>query len=269
METAGDVASSDTISPPRSKTRNAFSELMSPKQKAHPKTTRQVRSNDPDNLGDPRNGLLPYIKAPEDHARVIRFSDDFVLIRDAFPKAVVHLLLMPRDPSKYNLHAHTALADAAFLAKFRKEANECMLLAASELANACALYSARHKQRIKAMDDGTDPAKLPPARDFTKEIRMGFHAHPSMNHLHLHIFSRDMYSPALKHRKHYNSFNTDFLLPLHEFPYNEDDEKRSVAYQNANLKKDFKCWRCGRMFGNHFKQLKEHLDQEFLEWRKE
>jgi aprataxin len=269
METAGDVAPTETPSTPRPKTRNAFSELMAPKQKVSPKMTRQMRSNDPDNLGDPRNGLLPYIKAPEDHARVIRFSDEFVLLRDAFPKAAVHLLLLPRDPSKYVLHAHTALADSAFLERFRKEAHECMLLAASELANACAPYSLQHAQRVKAMDEGAAPADLPPARDFTQEIRMGFHAHPSMNHLHLHIFSRDMYSPALKHRKHYNSFNTDFLLPLDEFPYAEEDDRRSVAYQNANLKQDFVCWRCGKMFGNHFKLLKEHLEQEFLEWRKE
>ena len=74
---------------------------------------------------------------------------------------------------------------------------------------------------------------------------------------------------SMKHRKHYNSFNTDFFIPLEDFPLAEDDARRQVPYQNANLSRDYRCWRCGRMFGNKFKELKEHLATDFLEWKRE
>ncbi|RMZ79874.1 hypothetical protein DV737_g3229, partial [Chaetothyriales sp. CBS 132003] len=113
------------------------------------------------------------------------------------------------------------------------------------------------------------PAELPPGRDFASELRIGIHAHPSMNHLHIHIISPDMSRETMRHRKHYNSFNTDFFIPLADFPLRDDDPRKQVAYQNDNLKKDFECWRCGRMFGNKFKELKEHLMGELEEWKKE
>ena len=74
---------------------------------------------------------------------------------------------------------------------------------------------------------------------------------------------------TMKHRKHYNSFNTDFFIPLDDFPLADDDPRKQVAYQNDNLKKEFKCWRCGKVFGNKFKELKEHLVTELKEWKKE
>jgi aprataxin len=42
------------------------------------------------------------------------------------------------------------------------------------------------------------------------KIRIGFHAIPSLDGLHLHIISEDM--AFCKHKKHYNSFMTDFLV---------------------------------------------------------
>ena len=90
-----------------------------------------------------------------------------------------------------------------------------------------------------------------------------------MNHLHVHILSPDMSADSMKHRKHYNSFNTDFFIPLDDLPLADDDVRRQVPYQNASLSRDYTCWRCGRMFGNRFKELKEHLAGEFVEWQKE
>ncbi len=44
--------------------------------------------------------------------------------------------------------------------------------------------------------------------------RIGFHAKPSMDHLHLHVLSTDFLSPCLKTKKHWNSFNTEHFLNL-------------------------------------------------------
>ncbi|RMZ76834.1 hypothetical protein DV738_g4750, partial [Chaetothyriales sp. CBS 135597] len=123
--------------------------------------------------------------------------------------------------------------------------------------------------RISAMNAPDPPAELPPGRDFASELKVGIHAHPSMNQLHIHIISPDMSRDTMRHRKHYNSFNTDFFIPLADFPLHRDDPRKTIAYQNDNLKKDFQCWRCGRMFGNKFKELKDHLKRELDEWKRE
>jgi aprataxin len=109
-------------------------------------------------------------------------------------------------------------------------------------------------------------AALPLGRDWLSEIQVGVHTHPSMNHLHIHIFSRDMYSPCLKHKKHYLSFNSSFLVRLDEFPL----EMGSPRFHPGDWPSwDMTCWRCGMNFKNRFARLKEHLDDEFEEWKKE
>ena len=239
--------------------------------KPKPREPKQVRTTQPTNPRDVRNGLLPYILKPESFpsSLIIRHTEHTVLIRDRYPKSLLHLLLLPRDATKYNLHPHTAFADPVFLALMRSEISECVDLAASELSRLLSSTSLKSQARLKAMDSSFPAAELPPGRDFAAELRVGIHAHPSMNHLHIHIISPDMSQETMRHRKHYNSFNTDFFIPLQDFPLVEDDVRRRVEYQNANLSRDFKCWRCGRMFGNKFKELKEHLATEFVAWKEE
>ncbi|KIW33451.1 uncharacterized protein PV07_00303 [Cladophialophora immunda] len=250
--------------------RNAFAELMSPKHK-HPKPHESKHIGKLSNPNDPRNGLLAYILEPTKFSSdiVILYNDKTVLVRDAFPKATVHLLLLPRDPVKRELNPRDALDDQEFLDMVRTEATTAVKLAASELSRLIGPYSESCKARNAAMESENPPDELPPGRDFSKEFKVGIHAHPSMNHLHIHIISRDMHSARLKHRKHYNSFNTDFFIPLEDFPLARDDVRRQTSYQNANLTKEYKCWRCGKMFGNKFTQLKAHLEEEFNAWRKE
>lgn len=48
----------------------------------------------------------------------------------------------------------------------------------------------------------------------------------------------------------------------------EGDVNMTVEEQESLIKGDMKCWRCGKNFGNKFKQLKEHLEVEYEEWRK-
>lgn len=246
--------------------RNAFSELMSPKRKAvfvNPSRSAAPIPN------DSRSGLLEYINHPESYpTRLISQDEDFVLIRDLFPKATVHLLLLPRDPAKYLLHPHEAFADPTFLTKCKKAAAIAAQLASKELQRLVGQHSVLDQPRLQALEQGDEV--IPPGRDWLKEIRVGIHAHPSMRHLHIHIISRDMHSECMKHRKHYNSFNTDFFIPLADYPLAVDDERRRTRYQNSNLKDvDFKCWRCGRNFGNRFKELKGHLEEEFTSWKEE
>jgi aprataxin len=72
----------------------------------------------------------------------------------------------------------------------------------------------------------------------------------------------------MKHRKHYNSFATEFFIPIEDFPLAKDDPRRHPS-KAGYLDEDMKCWRCGRNFGNKFARLKEHLADEFDAWKKE
>lgn len=121
------------------------------------------------------------------------------------------------------------------------------------------------------MSSETEPTEaqlssLPPGRDWDAEIVAGFHTHPSMNHLHIHILSRDMHSTCMKHKKHYLSFNSSFLVQMEEFPLAEGSERFNPGnWPNWEMK----CWRCGKGFGNKFARLKEHLDEGFEGWKRE
>lgn len=264
--TQGTSSSSSSRKQPQPK--NAFTELMKPKLKLAKDLSHKL---DQIKHGRWRGALIEYIDHPERFpTQVLRVTEHTVLIKDLYPKAAVHLLLLPRSPKHYLLHPHEAFSDPGFLAMMREEAASAAQLAAGELSRVVGQFSASNKARNEAMDSGTPWEELPPGRDFRKEIKVGIHAHPSMAHLHVHIISRDMHSDRVKHRKHYQSFVTDFFVELDAYPLAEDDRRRDTAYQNANLnEKGFVCWRCGRGFGNRFKELKGHLEVEFEQWRGE
>jgi aprataxin len=94
------------------------------------------------------------------------------------------------------------------------------------------------------------------------DIRVGIHAAPSMNHLHIHVISCDMHSVAMKHAKHYNSFQTEFFVELKDFPI----PRSAQIIRQSHISDDLVCWRCGENFGRAFAKLKAHLDAEYVKW---
>lgn len=256
-----------------------------------------------------RDGLGIYLTNPTApaHARQHIFhTPTFVAIHDLYPKATLHALLLPRTPPAlvrqhpFDALSSSASAGPAFLAAVRTEAARLADLVANELQRRLGRFSAAEADRNAVLDGITAPMTtttttpdeeeeeggegkegkearevmvpvpvLPKGRDWRKEVKVGVHAVPSMNHLHIHVLSRDMHSDRLKHRKHYNSFTTDFFVPLDDFPLAEDDWRRQPGAQRHWPERPLVCWRCGRDFGNRFKELKEHLDDEFEEWKRE
>ncbi|KAG9791518.1 hypothetical protein KCU88_g1019, partial [Aureobasidium melanogenum] len=148
--------------------RNAFSELMSPKssKQAKPSTTESGKPGKKPHFRG--TGLLEYILEPTKFPSniVIRHNDKTVLIQDAFPKATVHLLLLPRDSSKWLLNPRDAFDDVEFLAMMRQEAEAAVKIAASELCRLISPFSESCKARLAAMENDTPPDQLPPGRDF-------------------------------------------------------------------------------------------------------
>lgn len=216
-----------------------------------------------------RDGLGAYINNPAGFppSRVIYYNEGFVAINDLYPKSSVHTLLLPRS-SKSLLHPFEAFEDLDFLAKVKEEAKNLRTLVAKELRRIYGRYSAQEQARERALNGIDDVEQLPPGRDWGKDIMVGIHAHPSMNHLHVHVLSVDRFSKHLKHRKHYNSFSTPFFVPLEDFPLAKDDVRRHPG-REGYLNSDFKCWRCGRDFGRSFSKLEEHLAEEFANWKTE
>ncbi|KKK25470.1 hypothetical protein ARAM_006007 [Aspergillus rambellii] len=251
--------------------RDAFTELLSPKPKQakHASSNPSTTATQTKNTFGFRDALGAYITKPESYPSnvVVSYTDDFVVIHDLFPKSTLHLLLLPRDPVKSRLHPIEALEDAEFLKRVKQEANRLRTLAAGELRRKYGKYSAQDKERQEAMNTDPPPETLPEGRNWEQDIMCGIHAHPSMNHLHVHVISVDRYSDRLKHRKHYNSFSTPFFIDINDFPLAQDDPRRHPDRQGY-LRRDFICWRCGQDFKNHFTELKKHLEQEFDEWKR-
>ncbi|TLD21348.1 hypothetical protein PspLS_08905 [Pyricularia sp. CBS 133598] len=217
-----------------------------------------------------RNALGMYIEDPEafpPFRNIIYYNDDFVAVRDLYPKSSVHLLLLPRSETHSKMHPVTALStDPEFLAKVREEAVALKRIVASELRRMYGEESASEGERTKALLDPDSVDELPKGRDWEEGIKVGIHATPSMNHLHVHFMSPDNVGGSMKKAHHYTSFNTEFLVRLEEFPLAKTDPRWKDG--SAYLTPHMKCWRCSETFMS-FSKLKTHLQKEFEEWKKE
>jgi len=257
------------LRPPRTANTLVVTALMSrnPTESRQPKAPALGATRRP---FDSRDGLGAYLTDPASFppSIVIYHTPKFVVINDRYPKSSVHVLVLPRDPSKFSLHPYDAFGDPVFRAEALAEVAKVKTLVAKELRRRYGRLSTLDRAREEAMEVDPPPDKLPSGRDWEREVISGVHAHPSMNHLHIHVLSVDRVSNCLKHRKHYNSFATPFLVPAEDLPLEEGDPRLRPGKQGY-LRRDMVCWRCGRDFGDKFQRLKDHLLQEFEEWKKE
>lgn len=243
---------------------------MSRKPKQFHTTLKEYAKTLPQNFFHGRDGLGVYLQDPAQYSpeRVLYYNDDFVVINDLYPKSSVHLLILSRDAQKNRLHPFEAFTDAAFLEAMQIEVTRARSTVISELRRRHGSSSLTDKARSEAMD--LDPpvplSELPAGRDWGKDVISGVHAHPSMSHLHVHVLSVDRTSKCLRHKKHYNSFNTPFLVSLDSFPLDPDDPRWHPGKQGY-LESDLICWRCGNNYRKAFGAFKRHLDEEFSEWK--
>ncbi|QIW95310.1 hypothetical protein AMS68_000828 [Peltaster fructicola] len=243
---------------------NAFTKLMTPKAKPHTdKPTKKTTFYGADGLG-------VYIADPASFpaSRVVYYNDKFVVINDLYPKASVHLLILPRDRSKNYLEPQVAFDDSDFLAECQKELVKVRKIVADELRRRFGEFSKSDREYFKAIEAEEPPSSLPAGRDWSKDVISGIHANPSMNHVHIHVLSRDMVSECMKKTNHYFSFTTDFLVDLDQFPLAKHDHRRSASHY-MYFPSEMTCWRCGKQFGNKITKLKAHLEEELQSWIKE
>ncbi|KAG9836543.1 HIT-like protein, partial [Aureobasidium melanogenum] len=185
---------------PNTKTnsKNAFTELMSKKpinpQKSPEKFGKHSSSDKakPKMSFDARDGLGVYTVDPDAYDRVLFNNEHAVIIKDMFPKSSVHLLVLPKSDRNL-LHPFKAFEDPQLLADIKVEVERAKQMVASELRRKYGQFSKSEQARIQARDADDPPEVLPEGRDWMKEIITGVHAVPSMNHLHVHVMSRDMH----------------------------------------------------------------------------
>ncbi|XP_042208081.1 aprataxin-like isoform X2 [Homarus americanus] len=116
-------------------------------------------------------GLLASMNDPN---LVVESDDRIVIIKDKYPKARYHFLVIPK-------------LNFPNLKSLKREQSEL-------------LHYMEDQSRLLA-------TKYPQV-----EFRYGYHAIPSMSQLHLHMISQDFDSPCLKTKRHWNSFNTRYFL---------------------------------------------------------
>ena len=193
--------------------------------------------------------LLPYIRTPEKFFPdiVIYFDQDYVIIRDLYPKAQHHYLTMPRN-----------LPTASTILQLRREHLDVVQHLKQLSLDKIPILSSNKNEL-----DGKQKCK--PA------VKMGFHAVPSAVPLHLHIISWDLQSPSLKTKIHWNSFTTDFFVPIDKVIRDldesgrvqlgcDDDEAAIVEYMTQLEKTtSLRCHICHQLQPN-MPKLKAHIE---------
>ncbi|KAG5727674.1 Transcription factor [Termitomyces sp. T112] len=181
-------------------------------------------------------------------------SSNSLVIYDTYPKSIFHFLLLPRVKPSLNADTLTSLRT---LLRGDKEHAKKVIISLSE--DAATLRKEIEGEMFKRYG-------------FKWGIWTGFHAAPSMPHLHLHVLSSDLRSDRMKSKKHYNSFHpkAGFFLDIDEVmswfdaeeSYFSTKAKLDPKHYEALLKEDLVCFHCGSSMKN-IPTLKAHLDEEW------
>ncbi|KAF5288069.1 hypothetical protein FQR65_LT12119 [Abscondita terminalis] len=168
-------------------------------------------------------GLLDAIKDPDN---LVRQNATLVVIKDKYPKAKFHYLIVPKE-------------DISSLKQVRKEHIKLM-------------------EQMQAMAEDI----IEEDRHKESNFKIGFHAEASMLRLHLHVISDDMNSNSVKTKKHWNSFTTKFFLDSKEV-LSQLKRDGAVSLPSAEICKELlntpiKCHKC-KYIPKHMPDLKKHI----------
>jgi len=172
--------------------------------------------------------ILKNPSAPEHASDVVTKTKDIIVIKDKFPKSKHHFLVLP-------------FIDIEGPAQIKKE-HIPLLQDMKSIA-----------QQVIADVKKTDKEPL--------TWKMGFHAIPSMKHLHMHVITLDYSSLNLKSKKHWNSFNTKYFIPTDDFIASIQDKGSfqidALEYHKI-LDQDPECPNCRAVF-RQIPKMKHHI----------
>lgn len=166
-------------------------------------------------------GLLSSMDDPELR---VHSDDKITIIKDKYPKAQHHFLVMPKE-------------NIPNLKSLKKEHLDLLH------------YIQKQGQEI------ADKA------DKNLKFRFGYHAVPSMGHLHMHVISQDFNSPCLKTKKHWNSFTTEYFVDSEDIIKQLEEEGKiemDTGKFHEILKTDLRCHVCKKPQKN-MPALKMHI----------
>lgn len=156
-------------------------------------------------------------------------DDKVVVIKDKYPKARYHWLVLPWQT-------------ISSLKALREE--HCDLV--------------KHMQQVaeRTVQQCPDANSL--------RFRTGYHAIPSMSHVHLHVISQEFDSPCLKNKKHWNSFTTDYFMESQDVIQMLETNGRVNVKEGTSelLKLPLRCHMCRKDIPT-IPALKEHLKSHF------
>ncbi|KAI5121692.1 hypothetical protein M0805_002767 [Coniferiporia weirii] len=245
---------------------------------------------------DPPSALPPDI--------LLTHTEHTLTIFDAFPKAHFHFLVLPRVPQaapgirvEHLTSLRTLLAsEGSGKGKGKGKEKENMVVTLL-----------RHMRDDAASVRALVEAEMRERYGFVWGVNVGFHAVPSMDHIHLHVISSDLCAPALKTKKHYNSFHPKLGFFLHIddvlswFGADDDEDDgtnadtdtgtdvteskpksksklhpqqspqtrlKSASSYDQKLKDPLECLHCPQTLKN-IPQLKTHLQEHFDRLAKE
>ena len=101
--------------------------------------------------------------------------------------------------------------------------------------------------------------------DSTAIFTEGFHAVPSMTLMHMHVISIDYDSTYLRHKRHWNSFTTEFFRPAKVILKQLEDSGHVIIdslYYKQLLETPLKCHLCSAKPRN-MPKLKDHIKTHF------
>uniref|UniRef100_A0A8C5M805 Aprataxin n=1 Tax=Leptobrachium leishanense TaxID=445787 RepID=A0A8C5M805_9ANUR len=165
----------------------------------------------------------------QDPAMQVFKDDKVVVIKDKYPKARHHWLVLPWE----SISSLKALR--------------------TEHLN---LLQHMHTVGEKVIKDYTNSS--------SNKFRLGYHVIPSMSHIHLHVISQDFDSPCLKNKKHWNSFTTDYFLQSEDVMEMVKQNGRVTVKDGATelLKSPLQCHVCKEQQST-IPKLKEHLKKHW------
>ncbi|XP_063996651.1 aprataxin [Pogoniulus pusillus] len=179
-------------------------------------------SSKKEHLGHWSQGLKSSMQDPE---MQVYKDEKTVVIKDKYPKSHYHWLVLPWKP----------IPNLKSLTRDHLELLEHMHAVGQKMIEQC---PARHNL----------------------EFRLGYHAIPSMSQLHLHVISQDFDSPALKTKKHWNSFTTDYFLNSEDVIEMVRSKGKVLVGDRISecLKLPLRCHHCKQQLST-MPQLKAHL----------
>ena len=157
---------------------------------------------------------MKLFQSMKDPNLVVESDNLTVTIKDAFPKARHHYLILPKE--------HITSLNS---------------------------LDTKHLDLLKHMDERSQSLiKRLVDKNPELEFRHGYHAIPSMSQLHMHIISQDFESSFLKTKKHWNSFTSNFFIDSYRI-IDTLKTQGKIEFDRAKyeylLKSDLQCHKCG------------------------